>query len=165
MIPIHPVWDPPAWFVVIDSHVFTVPTMQTSFHSTFADRIELLGYDIEIGPSEVNLDLVWRSASPMADDYAFFVHLYEPGHPAAIQVQRDTMPLDGQYPTSGWVAHEVIVDHVRLSLETLEAGQYEIALGWYDPYSPTLDRLQAVDAQERVWEDSRVILPTTVVVP
>ncbi len=164
-IPINPVWDPPAWFAGMDSHVFTVPTMQTVFYSRFGGRIELLGYDVVQSRSETSLSLVWRAASTMKDDLKFFVHLFRPDDPATILAQQDAMPLDWQYPTSVWVAREIIVDRVSLPSDVLGTGHYQIAVGWYDPGSPTLDRLPAYDSQGRIWEGSRVVLPAVVSVP
>jgi hypothetical protein len=164
-IPINPVWDPPRWFAYMDSHIFTEPAVQTTFYSRFGDQIELLGYDFAQSHSELTLKLVWRARGIMKTDYIFFIHLYDPDNPSKIMAQEDAAPLGGQYPTSKWLVKEIILDHVDLSLARLRPGQYRIAVGWYDPNSPTMDRLTAHDSQERNWEDNNAVLPLTVVIP
>ncbi|MBN2006793.1 MAG: hypothetical protein JXA21_25790 [Anaerolineae bacterium] len=164
-IPINPVWDPPRWFAYMDSHVIAMPTLQNAFSSRFGSTIELLGYDVEQTPSEVALDLIWRARDSMKTDYKYFVHLYDPNDSAKIIVQADMMPLAWQYPTSKWVSREIVSDSVVLPLTILQPGQYKVAVGWYDPNLPNLDRLPAYNDEEQNWPDNRVILPLTVVIP
>ena len=158
-IPINPVWNPPAWFADMSSHVFSVPVLSTPMSVRFGGQIEFLGYDSQQTGDTLQLTLVWRALAKMPADYKFFVHVANAAT-AAVLIQQDRMPLDWQYPTSGWVPREVITDPVSLSLASLPPGDYQIRLGWYDPSSPDLPRLDAYDtAAGQTWANNTVILP------
>lgn len=164
-IPINPVWNPPAWFAFMDAHTFVAPTMQTSFYAQFDNKIELLGYSVVQQPAQLNLTLGWRSAEKMKNDYKFFVHFFTLDNPTKILAQTDAMPLHWQYPTSKWITDEIITEQITFPLHSLPAGQYQIAIGWYDPNTSGLARLTAYNAQRQQWPDNRVVLPQIIMIP
>jgi hypothetical protein len=165
-IPVNPVWNPPVWFATMDSHVFSVPAISNPMAVRFGDQIELLGYDETQSPTAINLTLVWRASAKMRTDYRYFVHVVSSGDPAQILVQEDRTPLDSQYPTSKWVASEVITDQIALSLSALQPGEYRVGLGWYDPNAPDVVRLPAQDSSTgTTWDDDRMLLPLKIMVP
>ncbi|MGH2522044.1 MAG: hypothetical protein ACRDH2_06020, partial [Anaerolineales bacterium] len=144
---------------------FDVPPMQTEVGAMFGDKLKLWGYNAEQTESELRLTLVWSAlVEPAEQDYKFFVHLVNPVD-GFVAAQVDAMPHDFSYPTALWVAGEVVTDTITLSLSDLAPGEYHLALGWYDPASPTLSRLPAFDVAGQRYEQDRVILPFLVNVP
>jgi hypothetical protein len=73
------------------------------------------------------------------------------------------MPRAFTYPTRMWAPGEIISDQVTLSLRNAPRGDYDLAIGWYDP--DTRDRLLAVDAQDIPLPDNRLLLPDSVTLP
>ena len=67
------------------------------------------------------------------------------------------MPRQGSYPTSGWLAGEVVSETIRLLLFDVLAGDYRLAVGLYDAI--TSDRLATVDPNGVPLPDIRLILP------
>jgi hypothetical protein len=108
------------------------------------------------------LDVAWGALSDPAQDYTFFVHVFDPATEQII-AQIDSMPHAYSYPTSRWVAGEVVVDTLSLDLSDAPPGTYSVAVGWYDPN--TWDRLAAVAGNGQSLPANRLILDTDVVVP
>jgi len=113
---------------------FDVPSIAHPLDVTFGDQITLLGYDLDRAQMQagesITLTLVWRALKTPDDDYTVFTHLLDPSG-----VQRggkDNPPVEGAYPTSHWVADEVIVDtyHIPLDANALP-GEYSIEIGLY----------------------------------
>lgn len=163
-IPINPVWDPPAWFARMNSHLFTQPEAQYKLQAHFGDAIELIGYGWEQINSELRVQLVWKSLGRMEKEYAFFIHIYSEAEPPRLQMQSDQMPLDWSYPTTKWVANEFVEDSILLTLADLPPGTYQISVGWYDPASSPMTRLAAIGKGLTI-VDNRLILPTPLVIP
>lgn len=80
----------------------------------------------------VDVRVTWEVNSPPGRDFTTFVHLGDPSQqPLA---QGDSPALGGDYPTRWWTAGEVIEDRYSLTIPAdLEAGQYPVQLGLYDP--------------------------------
>jgi len=76
--------------------------------------------------------------------------------------QIDTMPRDNSYPTSLWVAGEVVEDTLALDLRGLPPGEYTLALGWTAP--ATAERLEIDAPGADVLPDRRLILPDRVTI-
>jgi hypothetical protein len=53
---------------------------------------------------------------------------------------------------------------VELSLAGVPPGQYDLAIGWYDPDNPN-QRLPATDAAGNPLPDNRLVLPDSITVP
>ncbi len=98
----------------------------------FGGAIRLLGY--EMGEARAgqpfSLTLYWQALQEMEEDYTVFVHLLDP-QSGAILTQVDEMPQRGTYPTSLWVADEVVRDEHVLLLPTLPPGSYFLRVGLY----------------------------------
>ena len=116
--------------------------------SAFAERIELVGYDL---PSDSHktwqpgdilpLTLFWQRLAAIDDDYSIFVHLLDGS--GTLAAQTDAPPVGGLWPTSSWQEGEVIVDrHGLLLPEDLPAGVYKLQTGIYLP--ATGERLPVV---------------------
>ncbi|MFN8496738.1 MAG: hypothetical protein U0641_02695 [Anaerolineae bacterium] len=128
--------------------------------------IALLGYDVApAGPKAgeaLDVTLHWRALAAPDTGYARFVHLVDAA--GQIRAQADSAPDNGQRPTTGWVADEVVADTARLSLPAdLPPGRYRLLTGLYD--SATLTRLPAVDDAGRPLADNAVALGEIEVVP
>ena len=126
--------------------------------ATFADQIDLLGYDLEdrvLTPgASFELKLYWTPRGRPTQDYTVFVHLLD--SEGQLRSQADSPPTSGKYPTSVWDAGEVIADFHALSLAPdLPAGEYTVAIGLYDPQ--TGQRLPIIDQNGKVTGDLVII--------
>lgn len=123
------------------------------------DSVRLLGYDVN--PTEasvggtVNLTLHWEALRPMATDYTVFTHLLTPD--GQLAAGHDSPPLNGEAPTTSWLAGEFLTDRYRLVVPPDAApGQYPVEVGMYDPL--TGQRLP-VTMDGVPQPDGRVLLP------
>jgi hypothetical protein len=137
---------------------FEVPPMQVSVGATFGDALTLWGYDESRTADRLTLTLVWGALQSPGRDYKFFVHLFNQSD-GFVAAQVDAIPRDFAYGTVLWLPGEVVTDTITLPLTGLPAGQYGVAVGWYDPALADLPRLPAVDAQGQPLPDNRVVLP------
>lgn len=108
--------------------------------------IVLLGYD---GPTKakpgdsLSLTLYWQPDATLDNELKVFRHLVDAT--GQLRAQVDTTPANGDRPTTGWVADEVIVDKASLSLPAnLPPGRYRLLTGLYEV--TTLSRLPARSA-------------------
>jgi hypothetical protein len=124
---------------------FQAPEMHHSVGANFGDKMELMGYDVQI-PSDTSdapvLDIVlyWRALSEMDTSYTAFVHLLD--EKGNVVSQMDHVPGAGAFPTSGWLPGEVIVDEYQIPYPSDAAladqaapAQRRIEIGTYDPAS------------------------------
>ena len=63
-----------------------------------------------------------------------------------------------------WAAGEVVSDEVELSLADVPSGQYDLAIGWYDPDDPS-QRLPATDSEGKPLPGNRLVLPDSITTP
>jgi hypothetical protein len=86
----------------------------------------------------VTVSATWTTNQRVHRPYTVFVHLYDAD--GELAAQRDTMPLDGAWPTTCWQPGEVFVDHYELVvLKPLTPGLYRVELGLY--WLPNSERL------------------------
>ncbi|PKO21454.1 MAG: hypothetical protein CVU38_14685, partial [Chloroflexi bacterium HGW-Chloroflexi-1] len=73
----------------------------------------------------------WQALRPLDRDYTVFFHVETPD--GAVWGQRDTMPLDGQMPTSTWRPGQVVTDRYQVILQPDApiADDYRYLLGLY----------------------------------
>ncbi len=116
-----------------------------------ADRIELLGYEIEAGPPPT-LTLYWRAKEGVEHDYSVFVHILDEN--GNLADQRDGPPLGGMYVTSDWLPGQIVADRRELP-HLPEGGQ--ILVGLYDLES--MQRLPAYDEEGGRLLDDAIPLP------
>jgi 4-amino-4-deoxy-L-arabinose transferase-like glycosyltransferase len=137
--------------------LFEAPPIAHPAEATWDGRIRLLGYDLPempAGPGDLlSLTLYWQALEPVERDYVVFVHVVDAQD--MICGQRDSMPVDGQRPTSGWVSGEIVVDNYRIEIRDGGApgDGYRLAIGLYDP--ATGERLPVVDAHGETLADGR----------
>jgi hypothetical protein len=144
--------------------LFEAPPIAHPAEATWDGRIRLLGYDLpetQAGPGDaLPLTLYWQALEPIARDYVVFVHVVDAQD--GMRGQRDSMPVDGQRPTSGWVSGEIVVDDYQIEIRDGEArgDGYRLAIGLYDP--ATGERLPVVDAHGETTGDGRFFLDALV---
>lgn len=111
---------------------FRVPSLPYRLEADFGGKVRLLGY--EVGEAQagtpLTLALYWQAEEEMEEDYTVFVHLIDP-QSGAILAQVDEMPRHGAYPTSLWMAGEVVRDEHVLTVPALPAGPYALRVGLY----------------------------------
>lgn len=106
--------------------------------------------------------LYWEAVQPPAADYTVFVHLFD----AAGQFVAgfDSPPMNGRYPTRGWLPGSPVPDPHLLSLPPeLPPGDYQLRAGLYLPESG--ERLTAVDAAGANAPNNAILLQTITVAP
>jgi hypothetical protein len=128
-------------------------------NALFGDRMRLVEYTAVQERGRLILELYWRSERWMDTDYKVFVHIADPvtGIPAA---QSDLEPHYGAYPTTWWWPGEGVHEKISISVGSLPAGSYDIAVGVYDP--TTGERLSLINNRGEVIADSRFLLEETV---
>ncbi|MFB0535942.1 MAG: hypothetical protein ACETWR_13290 [Anaerolineae bacterium] len=131
--------------------------------SLLSGKIELVGYEVEEEPMRpggaLELTLYWRARAEIEESYIVFTHLLD--GEGKVQGQRDGIPVEGMYPTSSWLAGQVVEDKHRIPIsDTAPAGSYRIAVGMYELDS--LERLEAVDAEGNPLSEGQIVLDTRV---
>jgi hypothetical protein len=128
-----PVPLPVAGEVKIVPAVWPAPGKSTAVAASFADSIELAGYDLS-QQDGIQLRLLWRPLAKPAADYKVFVHVLD----AAGQTisQRDARPRAGNYPTPWWEAGEIFWDVYYLPLDDAQQrAAVRLRIGLYDAAS------------------------------
>jgi hypothetical protein len=134
--------------------VFEMPSIQYPWEANLGDKVELLGYDLNLEPHTAGetlfLTLYWQALDRMETSYKVFTHLLaEDDH---IWGQRDDVPGQGALPTTGWVKGEVVVDEYEIVInEGAPDGKYRLKIGMYDPL--TGERLLVVGEGGRIEGD------------
>jgi hypothetical protein len=140
---------------------FALPAMahplEVGFSGQEGPEIGLAGYELAPGGEVLALNVWWVAERQPGADYTVFAHLFDPADAGHIVAQKDGMPREGAYPTSNWMAGEVVSDTIRLSLDQVPPGSYRLALGLYD--GRTGERLAATTADGAPLPDDRVVFP------
>ncbi|UCC63906.1 MAG: hypothetical protein JSV36_02265, partial [Anaerolineae bacterium] len=149
--------------VVAPQRQMTVPPMGNRLDANFADRVTLLGYDLEpevIQPRErIHLTLYWRAERLMTRSYTVFAHLLDTD--SHIVAQHDGLPANWARPTTGWLPGEVVADVHSLTLGAdVPPGKYLLEVGLYDAGSNL--RLPVLNAIGQVVADRVLLAPLSV---
>jgi 4-amino-4-deoxy-L-arabinose transferase-like glycosyltransferase len=124
------------------------PRPQRSIRVNFDNRVELLGYDLDlphgsyVGPGE-SFGITWYFSvrAPVPGAYQPFVHIDGPGQ----RINGDHQPVEGRYPMRLWEPGDIIVDRQRLTVPAnYRGGQLTIYLGFFSGES----RLDIVQGPE-----------------
>lgn len=110
------------------------------------DKIILNGYRLieeEVKAEDiVRLILHWRAEGEAGEGYKVFVHLLD--EEGRLVAQRDSEPVGGMRPTSGWEMGEEVVDRYGVLVgKGTPLGRYELVVGMYEPESG--ERLPVMD--------------------
>jgi hypothetical protein len=115
--------------------VFEAPSPQFPFEAVFGEQARLVGLDlpqtvVKAGET-LPLTLYWQALAPFDRSWKVFVHLTDE---AGIKGQQDQVPGGGEFPTSGWVPNEYLVDRYDLPVPAeTQPGRYQLEIGLYDP--------------------------------
>jgi hypothetical protein len=115
---------------------YDLPEPQYVEEFTLGDSVRFLGYDLSSDTvqdeGEVGLTLYWQCLAEMSTSYTVFAHLVDGNQ--ALVAQGDHIPGQGQFPTTGWIPQEVIVDSVRIPIpRDVAPGTHRLAIGMYEP--------------------------------
>ncbi len=123
----------------------------------FGDSLRLLSYAVTHDDEELVVKLNWLGEKRPGLAYKFFVHVFDK-ETKEIVAQVDTMPLNWRLPTSDWKSGELVADEIRLSLDGVPPGTYQVAIGVYEEDSG--ERLPITNYDERLQTSSedRLIL-------
>ena len=141
------------------AHRFTAPEISHEQRASLGGVVDLLGYDLaetELSPGdEVELTLYWRARKEMTTSYTVFTHLLDGAN--HIWGQKDSVPGDGAWPTTGWVAGEVVIDRYCFQVQKdAPPGEYHLEVGMYD--AATGQRLSAFGPDGERLPDDRILL-------
>ncbi|MFN8533761.1 MAG: glycosyltransferase family 39 protein [Dehalococcoidia bacterium] len=103
----------------------------------FGDVAILRGWEARIRASpgdSIAVRLVWEALSATDRPLKIFVHLVDGS--GRVVAQRDGVPADGRWPTTSWVAGQVIEDGGPVQVPNgIAPGDYRIVVGIYDERS------------------------------
>ena len=93
-------------------------------------RAELSPNPVRAG-TVLRVALEWGPDGPTVTPYTVFVHLM--AGDGRLVAQRDSQPVGGHRPTTGWTAGDTVWDHLGLPIPAESAaGDYRLLVGWYD---------------------------------
>lgn len=145
--------------------LFNLPERIVRETAVFGDEIQLQGYQFSQSAEALDLTLVWQALENGQTDYTRFVHLIEAGSDGEPLVQSDSPPRYGSYPTSQWIAGEVVTDSLSLPLADVPPGSYQLVVGFYSQPTPgQFDQLLVQNGAGEMVVDGRFILPIMVTV-
>lgn len=118
-------------------HVFEAPAPQIPLEVNFSDQAKLVGLDlpqtqVKVGET-LPLTLYWQALAPFDRSWTVFVHLLD--SQGKIVSQQDQIPGAGQFPTTGWLPQEYLVDSYNLLIPAdVSPGRaaYRLEIGLYD---------------------------------
>lgn len=120
-----------AWDVVV-SEIEDEPI------AVFGESIELL--DIQVFEPEPTDELIiwlyWQPIATTETPYTVFAHFIgniNPETDTPLWSQDDHPPLNGLVNTAEWEIDKVYRDIFRLPIENIQAGEYQIMIGFYNP--------------------------------
>lgn len=115
------------------------PSPQFPMSVNFANKVELLGYDLTKGEKGIDgtkfhVTYYWRCLEGMDKDYTVFVHITTDREGKEIVAQQDHDPVHGRYPTSQWKKGEMIKETYSFWIPSeVPKGVYSLRIGFYKP--------------------------------
>jgi hypothetical protein len=98
-------------------------------------QLKLIGYDLPatgLAPGEpLPLTLYWQAVAEIDINYTVFVQLLN--NAGQVIAQQDAQPQAGAAPTTTWLPGEILIDSYILPVPELEAGNYQLIAGLYNP--------------------------------
>jgi hypothetical protein len=135
-----------------------LPIIINPMEINLGDEVTFLGYDLSaivVKPGDtLRLTLYWQARREIAGWYKVFTHLLDDAD--RIWAQRDSVPVGGTRPTTGWVKGEVIVDEYQLEVKSdAPGGDYIWEVGMYE--EGTGQRLRVLNEEGQAVGD-RILL-------
>jgi hypothetical protein len=114
----------------------TTQTPLTSINQSFSNGVDLIGVDLtqtDLARGERGyISLYWHVNSELKVPYKAFVHLRNENGVNVFQLDR--YPFDGELPFDDWPLGTVVKETITFVVpETIEAEDYTLYLGLYDP--------------------------------
>ncbi|MFT3921481.1 MAG: hypothetical protein QM778_02980 [Myxococcales bacterium] len=111
------------------------PTVQHPVHARFEDKIELVGYTLDLGGKDyvgagqvAHVTWFWRALQGNLGTYKIFLHVDAPNQ----RINGDHEPVDGKYPVRLWDEGDVIVDRQDIPVPaTSRPGRYTLNIGFF----------------------------------
>ncbi len=142
---------------------FAAPEGLAQLPATFGETIQLRGYQVDQAGTDLRLTLYWETLAANQPDYTRFVHLFDP-KTEMVAAQNDGQPLNNSYPTSQWLAGEIVADTILFDLSDMPAGSYQIGVGFYRQEGDSLLHLAAVNSETQTpYSGNRAVLPDEIV--
>jgi len=137
------------------------PTPQFPVHANLANKIELIGYDLElphdgyVGSGEdFTITWYWKALAAAPGSWKMFVHIDGNGN----RVHGDHEPVDERYPVRLWDEGDIVVDRQELTVPgNYRPGNYTIFTGLFAGET----RMEIVEGPEA--SDNRVRAGTMLV--
>jgi len=120
----------------VADHVLTqAPDIEHTLDVSFADRVQLLGYDLDLPGGDYvgagqrfSLTWFWKVTGAPPKGYRVFVHIDGYGQ----RINGDHVPVKGEYPIKYWEEGDVIVDPQELTVPAnYPSGDYVIYVGLF----------------------------------
>lgn len=119
---------------LIDAVLKEAPTPQHAVGAMFEDKIELVGYDLElprkgsVGPGQKFAITWYWKCLRKPGSYKIFLH----GDGRGNRLNGDHDAVDGLYPVNLWEPGDVIVDRQELRVPAnFRTGRYQLLIGFY----------------------------------
>ncbi len=125
-------------------HYYGAPSPAHAVNARFENVARLVGYNVTTEPGAVRLALYWQSVAPTRTSFKVYAHLVDAS--GTLRGQKDQVPGEGAYPTTGWVKGEYLGDLYVIPLPSDATGAYQIEIGMYEP--TTGARLAAFSAAD-----------------
>lgn len=121
------------------AYVYQIPPpVAVPLTADFGDAIHLRGYHLDTAALRANgvisLTLEWQARAAIGQEYALFIHVLNAAGERVAQVD---VPAGGaRWPTSRWEEgrYVTLVQQIPTPAD-LPAGEYQLAIGLYDPTS------------------------------
>lgn len=120
--------------------------------ATFQDgSIGLVSYRLQptADSTQSSILLDWQTDGSATGDYKLFAHLYDNIAKPPV-AQTDVYPGNGTLPPGNWLPG-IRSDTIAVDTAGIPPGEYQIAIGFYDPF--TLERLPPMAIDDSVWVD------------
>jgi uncharacterized membrane protein len=136
-----PVVELGAYALTAPEHLMLAPEVAQQIGIEFPEMGALFGYTIEPPANDtipagapLTVTLVWQAEAAASTAYAITAQLLS--EEGQLLAQHDSQPVNGQRPTTGWLAEEYLVDsHTLEFLEGMETytGRASLIVAVYDP--------------------------------
>jgi hypothetical protein len=133
----------------------SVPGREQSYR--LGPDLRLVGHAVTMAgtPPRLDVALYWQATAALAEDYTVFLHVLDSA--GRMVAQGDGPPLNGWYPTSAWLAGQVIAERRTVTLPAgADLAGLRVAVGLYRPADGV--RLPVFDARGARQDADRIIL-------
>jgi 4-amino-4-deoxy-L-arabinose transferase-like glycosyltransferase len=130
----------------IELRNFQPPSDLAQIDLDFEDQLALRAFQFEPTEDYIGVTLAWQAKQTHLPNYTVFVQLLNAENDERL-AGIDTQPEQGTWPTSQWVAGEVVVDRNLVAVPPgLPPGYYKIIIGLY--HSETGQRLHLFNGDD-----------------